>query len=205
VAGQDRPEERDDEGRTTYDRRYGEFVWGRDVVPEYRWFDGMRHVGLVGDTITPPGPVDLNAPAGEKRNPAARIFPFKAQTAIQPYDRDSQTLLLPELVKEGPAGVDWPAVLEGREFVETRMCSSVHHGVVPARRALGCADCHRPEAVSCSRCHSAAEGMDQPEHTQPVYPETAPRLDFEALEYEDDPAVVGGRFFLSLGRGAPPR
>ena len=30
-------------------------------------------------------------------------------------------------------------------------------------------------------------------------------LDFDALEYGDDPALVGGRFFLSLGRGAPPR
>ena len=59
--------------------------------------------------------------------------------------------------------------------------------------------------MTCTRCHSAAEGMDQPEHTRPVYPESGPRLDFEALEYEDDPAIVGGRFFISLGRGSPPR
>jgi hypothetical protein len=47
--------------------------------------------------------------------------------------------------------------------------------------------------------------MDRPEHTRKVYPSVERRLDFEALGYPDDPALTGGRFFVALGRGLPPR
>jgi hypothetical protein len=30
-------------------------------------------------------------------------------------------------------------------------------------------------------------------------------MDFKALGYPDDPARVGGRFYVSPGRGTPPR
>jgi hypothetical protein len=47
--------------------------------------------------------------------------------------------------------------------------------------------------------------MDLPAHRLPVYPRVARRIDFKALGYPDDPALVGGRFYITLGRGAPPR
>jgi len=31
------------------------------------------------------------------------------------------------------------------------------------------------------------------------------RMDFKALGYEDDPALIGGRFYMRLGRGRPPQ
>ena len=55
--------------------------WGKDLVPTYLWSDGTRNASLVGDTIDPSAPVVLNAPGGEKRNPAARIFPARAGDA----------------------------------------------------------------------------------------------------------------------------
>jgi hypothetical protein len=47
--------------------------------------------------------------------------------------------------------------------------------------------------------------MDLPEHRRAVYPDVKNRLDFNALGYTNDPAQVGGRFYISIGRGAPPK
>ena len=119
---------------------------------------------------------------GEKRNPNARIFPFKAHTAVQPYDSKNKTLAIPKLFEDYwlelrlAAGHRRGHEAVGQEysgefgFVETRMYSSIHHAVVPAKAALGCADCHRAEAVNCVRCHRGAAGMDRPEHTRKIYP-----------------------------------
>ena len=89
-------------------------------------------------------------------------------------------------------------------FVETKMYSGIHHEVVPAKKALGCADCHQAEAITCTRCHQKAQQMDLPEHRRKVYPEVKERLDFKVLGYPGDPALVGGRFYISIGRGKPP-
>ncbi len=217
TAGQDLPETVDENGRPTYDKRFGSLVWGTNQVPVYLWSDGTRRATLIGDTINPAKIVDLNAPGGEKRIPTARIFPFKAHIAVQPYDTANKTLAIPKLAEEYWVNFDWQEAITagmaavGQEYsgefgwVETRLYSGIHHTVVPAKQALGCTDCHRTEAVNCVRCHRGAQGMDRPEHTRSVYPEVKQRLDFTALGYPDDPAITGGRFFVELGRGLPPR
>jgi octaheme c-type cytochrome (tetrathionate reductase family) len=217
TAGRDIPDAKDKLGMPAYDKRFGTLTWAKDLVPEYLWSDGTRHATLIGDTIDPSGVVSLNAPIGEKRNPNARIFPFKAHQAVQPYDTENKTLAIPKLVEAYWVDFDWQKAITagmkavGQEysgkygFVETRMYSSIHHEVVPAKAALGCTDCHRTEAVNCVRCHRGAQGMDRPEHTRKVYPEVGQRIDFKALGYPDDPAITGGRFFLKLGRGTPPQ
>jgi hypothetical protein len=90
-------------------------------------------------------------------------------------------------------------------FVETKMYSAIHHQVVPSDKALGCSDCHSAAAVSCARCHKTASGKALPAHRLATYPEVKSRMDFKALGYDDDPALVGGRFYGSIGRGAPAR
>jgi len=216
-AGQDRPETNDNLGMPAYDKRFGALTWGRNLTPVYLWFDGTRHAALLGDTIDPSASVVLNAPVGEKRNPAARIFPFKLHTAVQPYDTENKTLAMPRFLSDYWVRFDWSgAIAEGMKavglpysgkygFVETRMYSAIHHGVVAAPKALGCTDCHSTEAVSCVRCHQGAQGMDLPEHRRKIYPEVKQRFDFKALGYPGDPAQVGGRFYLTLGRGRPTR
>jgi hypothetical protein len=186
-------------------------------VPTYLWYDGTRNASLVGGKIDASSPVTLNTPVGEKRSPAARIFPFKAHTAVQPYDTENKTLALPNFVENYWIDFDWAkALAEGMKraglpysgkygFVETRMYSSIHHAVVPARQALGCTDCHSPAAVSCARCHKGAAGTVLPAHRLAIYPEVKNRLDFKALGYDGDPALVGGRFYVSIGRGSPAR
>jgi hypothetical protein len=136
---------------------------------------------------------------------------------MQPYDSENR-VLAPVKFKDGYwTHFDWDkAIKEGMTeagleysgkygFVKTRMYTSIHHEVVSAVKALGCADCHQKEAITCNRCHRKAEGMDLPAHTQMVYPGTENRIDFKALGYEDDPAFIGGRFHNRLGRGRPPQ
>jgi octaheme c-type cytochrome (tetrathionate reductase family) len=216
-AGQTRPERRDEHGMPRYDKRFGALTWGKHLAPTYLWYDGTRTASLVGDTIDPSSPVVLNAPVGEKRNPSARIFPFQVLTAVQPYDTEHKRLAMPKLLDGYWVHFDWSkAITSGMEqvglpfsgkygFVETRMYSAVHHEVIPAKKALGCADCHSVEAITCTRCHTNAKGMDLPEHRRAVYPAVTNRLDFKALGYPGDPALVGGRFYITIGRGAPPR
>jgi octaheme c-type cytochrome (tetrathionate reductase family) len=216
-AGQDRPPTLDQYGMPSYDKRSGTLTWGKNVVPVYLWYDGTRTASLAGDTIDPSAPVILNAPVGEKRNPAARIFPFQEHAAVQPYDIGNKTLAMPRLLDGYWQHFDWAKAIDtGMKqvglafsgqygFVETRAYSSVHHEVVPAKQALGCTDCHSSEAVTCTRCHRGARGMDLPQHRRAVYPEVKGRIDFKALGYPGDPAMVGGRFYLAIGRGTPPR
>ena len=217
TAGKDQPEGRDKYGMPDYDKKFGTLTWGKDMVPTYLWYDGTRSAALVGDKIDPSAPVVLNAPVGEKRSPAARISPFKMHTAVQPYDTENKTLALPNFLEDYWVNFDWSKALsEGMKrvglpysgkygFVETKMYSAIHHEVSPAKQALGCADCHSTEAVTCMRCHKGAQEMALPVHRLAVYPKVKGRLDFKALGYPGDPAQVGGRFYITLGRGAPPK
>jgi hypothetical protein len=201
----------------TYDKKFGALTWGKDLVPTYLWYDGTRNASLAGAKIDPSAPVVLNAPVGEKRSPASRIFPFKAHTAVQPYDTENGTLALPNFVERYWVDFDWAkAITEGMKrmglpysgkygFVETRMYSSIHHEVVPARQALGCTDCHSSQAVDCTRCHKGASGRGLPAQRLATYPAVKNRFDFKALGYDNDPALAGGRFKVAIGRGLPAK
>jgi len=216
-AGQNLPRRLDQNGMPQYDKKFGALTWGKHLVPTYLWYDGTRNASLAGDKINPSSAVTLNAPGGEKRNPSARIFPFQVHAAVQPYDTENKVLALPKLLDGYWVDFDWSkAIASGMKqvglpysgkygFVETKMYSSIHHQVVPAKRALGCSDCHTVEAVTCTRCHTSAKEMDLPEHRRAVYPEATTRLDFKALGYPGDPALVGGRFYITFGRGTPPK
>jgi octaheme c-type cytochrome (tetrathionate reductase family) len=98
-AGQNRPPQRDAHGMPRYDKKLGALAWGKRVAPTYLWYNGRRNASLVGDKIDPAAPVVLNAPVGEKRNPAARIAPFQVHSAVQPYDTERKVLALPKLLE----------------------------------------------------------------------------------------------------------
>jgi len=214
-AGQDREPVFDADGKPTYDKELGEMKWARNLVPVYAWFDGSRDAYVVGEEIDPSETTTLNAPTGDRRNPASKIFPFKIHTAIQPYDTERDVLLVPKLCGSYWKTFDWDAAIrEGMEavgqeysgsygFTETKMYTGIHHQVVPKEQSLGCADCHEENAVDCGRCHRKAKGQPIPQLGGRTYAEEERRLDFEALGYEDDPARVGGRFYTVYGKGTP--
>jgi octaheme c-type cytochrome (tetrathionate reductase family) len=217
TAGREQAERLDENGWPAYQPRFGEQQWAKDVVPAYRWYDGTHQTYAVGDPIDPSDAVELNRPLGERYDPLARIHPFKVHEAVQPYDMENEVLLVPQLAEGLWEHWDWSRALAagsaavGLEYsgshgwVRTRMYTGIHHEVVPSSQALGCADCHEEEAVRCQRCHTAASGIDLPDHRNQVYPGIDRRMDFEALGYPDDPARSGGRFYTTLGRGTPVR
>jgi octaheme c-type cytochrome (tetrathionate reductase family) len=206
AAGKDRPEGSDRYGMPEYSKKFGTLTWGKDMVPTYLWYDGTRNAALLGDKINPAGPVVLNAPVGEKRSPAARIFPFKVHTAVQPYDTENNTLAMPNFLEDYWVNFDWArAITDGMKRVGLPYSGKYGFEVVPANKALGCSDCHSAEAVACERCHKNAQGTDLPSHRRAVYPDVKNRFDFKALGYSGDPAITGGRFYTPLGRGVPSK
>ena len=157
----------------------GQFVYGQDLVPEYHWFNGKVDRYLQGDPIATKGPTVLNPLHGDIQDPSARIWPFKAHWAKQPYDTVTRCLLVP--VTGGPGGYwhnfNWDQALRlnvtntGQVysghygFAETVTYWPLSHMVTPKAQALRCVDCHGPDG----------------------------RMDFKALGYPGDPALVGGR------------
>ncbi len=161
----------------------GKFVYERDVVPTYAWYNGVvadRY--LIGDKFDPSKELALNPPAGDINDPNAKIFPFKVHHATQPYDKQYDILLTPHTF--GPGGYwsdfDWDKALRaGAEafglpysgdygFARTAMYWPTTHMVAPKEDALQCNACHTPDG-------------------------SPGRLDWKALGYEGDPMIYGSR------------
>jgi octaheme c-type cytochrome (tetrathionate reductase family) len=177
TAGSDEIEE----SLHTYLKIKGSFVYEANFTPVYRWYNGgVAERYIFGDVINPDEMVLINLPAGDIKDPSAKIFPFKIHTANQPYDTVNNILLQPKTVGEGGywEDFDWDQALRlGSEvvgldysgeygFTETEMYWPTTHMVAPAADALTCDQCHGPEG----------------------------RMDWEALGYYGDPIEWGGRF-----------
>ncbi len=168
-----------------YLRIKGEFTYGKNLVPEYYWFNMKVERYLWNDTIDPSKVTELNTPLGSVRDPSAKIWPFKVHRAIQPYDRVYRHLLQPVTAGEGGywSEFNWDKAFRLSEeisgirysgsygFTRTDMYWPLSHMVTAGDKALRCNDCHGPE----------------------------PRMDWNALGYPDDPLDSGGREKLAPG------
>lgn len=180
TAGQDLPED-----HFTYLKIKGNFTYEKDYQPTYVWFNGnLQYRYLLGDKMDPSKPTMIDLPAGDIKDPNAKIFPFKVHIAKQPYDTVNNILLQPRTGGNAVAGggfwetFDWPSALKlGAQdaglnysgqygFAETWMYWPTTHMVQPKENALGCDDCHGENG----------------------------RMDWEALGYPGDPIEWGGRF-----------
>jgi len=146
----------DAEGNEIYNSKKGDFRWERDVVPEYRWFNGNVQYTLPTDKIDPTKIVEINKFMGDANDPNALIWPIKLMRGKQPYDVGNKTFATPHTVgKDGFwKTFDWQsAITKGMKvaglpysgkygFVETEMSWPMAHMVAPAKESLGCADCH---------------------------------------------------------------
>ena len=156
-AGEKRKAQKDEYGMKTYHRKKGEFKWEKDVIPEYKWFNGQVSRYFLGDILDPKKVTQLNYPLGSKDDAKALITPFKVMRGKQPYDAGKNILVVPKLLGGYWKHYDWnKSVAQGMKtvgmdfsgnvgFTATEMYWKVNHMVVPKERALECVDCHTSE------------------------------------------------------------
>ena len=163
----------------------GSFIYEKNLKPSFRWFNGLAGRYLLGDPVVADGVTPLNPPLGGIEDSAARIWPFKVHTAVQPYDIEYGYLLQPVTSGEGGfwTDFDWDHALRlGSEvtgmaysgrygFVNTEMYWPQTHMVAPKERALQCQSCH---------CEDGC-------------------LDWESLGYPGDPVKWGSRDRIRAG------
>ncbi|MFH0756763.1 MAG: tetrathionate reductase family octaheme c-type cytochrome [Bacteroidota bacterium] len=181
TAGLDKTIEKDEFGMPLYDKKKGDFIWEKNVVPEYRWHNGQADYYQSGEEIDPEKVVELNRLTGNIGDEKAKITPFKVMRGKQIYDVKYLYLITPKLFGENGYWItfDWNSASElgmasshlaysGKfNFVETAMYWPINHMVAPAGKSLKCTECHTKEASG--------------------------RLNWEQLGYKGDPMITGGR------------
>ncbi|MCM2278151.1 MAG: tetrathionate reductase family octaheme c-type cytochrome [Oligoflexia bacterium] len=134
----------------------GTFRYGTNVVPEYAWFNGKMDRYLTGDRLSSERDQPINRPLGSRKDPSARIWPFKIHRGRQIYDPVNKLLLPPVTSGEGGywSRFDWTAAVKkgaalagipfsGKTaFVTTHMYWPITHMIAPAKQALACVACH---------------------------------------------------------------
>jgi hypothetical protein len=180
-AGEDREAEKDEFGKDTYHKKKGEFVWAKNVIPEYYWHNGSADYYEIGKAFDPSKPVALNKLNGSISDKESKISPFKVMKGKQPYDSENNYLIVPHLYgKDGYwKTFDWVSASDkGMEsvdlefsgsvgFAETEMFWPINHMVMSSDNALKCTSCHGKKGEN--------------------------RLDWKKLGYPSDPLKKGGR------------
>ncbi len=156
------PYELDDSmGNHIYLSIKGNFVWKKNVKPDYIWFDGTASHYLEGDVINDTThPLVLNQLHGSYNDPEAKIIPVKIHIAKQPYDPINRILIQPKLYStekgEGAFWKDfnWVTASEvgmkdaglpfsGKvSFIKTEMYWPVNHMVSAKEKSVQCIECH---------------------------------------------------------------
>jgi octaheme c-type cytochrome (tetrathionate reductase family) len=148
-------------GKPKYDSKKGNFVWAKNVLPEYFWFNGSIEHLTVKDTIDPSQVVKINRPMGRLEDPNARIFPFKVHRGKLPYDKVNKNLVISHLFPKEKEDMDayWKgfnwnkAITYGMhyaglkysgeyDFVETEYVFPSTHMVAPKENVVTCSQCH---------------------------------------------------------------
>ncbi len=153
--------EEDKDGNHKYMSIKGSFVWGKNLKPEYIWFNGNASHHLMGDKIKDPkSPLILNPLYGSYDDPESKIIPVKIHTAKQPYDPVNNLLIMPKLyAEEVGAGAFWKDFnwikaseigmkenglpFSGKvDFIETKMYWPINHMVSTKDKSVSCEECH---------------------------------------------------------------
>ena len=146
-------------GKHIYDSKKGIFVWEKNVVPEYLWWNGTLDYNLLTNKIDPSQVVYVNKVVGERSDPRARIYPFKLHKGKTPYDKGNNTNGGHAFCSEMTILSYWKnfnwknAVTTGMKywnlpfsgevgFVETNYYFPTTHMVAPKEASLQCAQCH---------------------------------------------------------------
>ncbi len=156
--------EEDEDGNHTYLSTKGTFKWGKNLQPEYVWFDGTADHYLLGDKIKDTTkPVVLNQLFGSYDSKDSKIIPTKIMRTNQCFDPNYLILTVPKLFAPHPGeGAFWKdfnclrALEVGMKeiglpfsgelsFINTHSYWPVNHMVSTKDKALKCIDCHTSE------------------------------------------------------------
>ena len=151
---------KDSGGNVSYDSKKGDFKYEGNVIPEYIWFNGKVDYTLRETKLDPTQVVRINRFEGAPDDGHSKIWPIKRFTGKQPYDKATNTLLIPHTFGgEGDDTAFWKvfdwnkALAAGMEsvnagfsgqygFVATEMAWPITHMVAPKGDALTCQQCH---------------------------------------------------------------
>ena len=153
---------KDDHGHLKYSAAKGDFAYGENVRPEYKWYNGVVHQIAITDKLDglldAKGVLELNRVEGSAKDPNARIWPFKVMHGKQPYDTGNNTLVVNHVYGEDDtslwrnydysksikAGMEYAGLPYSGQFgfVETRMNWFITHMVAPKEKAVPCQECH---------------------------------------------------------------
>jgi octaheme c-type cytochrome (tetrathionate reductase family) len=154
---------KDANGNTIYDSMKGTFEWRKNLIPDYRWFNGEVTYVTLDTPVVAGTTLAINRLGGGLADPKARLYPVKRFTGKQYYDLNTGKLVVPHLFATSPTDneaywktYDWDrAITTGqaavgrtysgqRGIVDTEMFWIQNHMVAPKEAALGCAECHSP-------------------------------------------------------------
>jgi hypothetical protein len=153
---------KDDHGHLKYSAAKGDFAYGENVRPEYKWYNGVVHQINITDKLDglldAKGVLELNRVEGSAKDPNARIWPFKVMHGKQPYDTGNNTLVVNHVYgdddtslwrnydysKSIKAGMEYAGLPYSGQFgfIETRMNWFITHMVAPKEKAVPCQECH---------------------------------------------------------------
>jgi len=153
-------EEKDATGTDVYMSIKGSFIWGRQLQPDYVWFNGSASHYLLGETFDPSKPLKLNELHGSYEDPDSKIYPVKIHRAKQIYDTENKYLVQPKTVSTVPGDggywkeFNWTRAAEAgmKEvdlpfsgkygFAETEMYWPINHMVSSKTATVACTECH---------------------------------------------------------------
>ncbi len=149
---------KDEQGHLSYSASKGDFAYGENVRPVYKWYNGIVNQVTILDKIDDSKLLELNSVEGGYDDPRARIWPFKEMRGKQAYDKVNKTLVVNhvygdddtalwknyDFAKAIRAGMEYAELPYSGEFgfIETRMNWFITHMVAPKEQAVGCAECH---------------------------------------------------------------
>jgi octaheme c-type cytochrome (tetrathionate reductase family) len=153
--------EEDSMGNHSYLSIKGSFVWKKNVIPDYIWFNGTASHYLKGDIIQDTTDVFiLNQLHGNYADDESKIIPVKIHLARQPFDPVNRMLIQPKLFaeKKGEGAFwkdfNWQTASEigmkesnlpfsGKiSFIKTGMYWPVNHMVADKESTVTCNECH---------------------------------------------------------------
>jgi hypothetical protein len=129
-------------------------TFATNVMPAYRWFNGLSYFYEFGTAITLQslGRYLMAYPLGDINDAGAKIHAFKLHQAKVGYELAGrrqipvnskvlwETGIVDQALRQGAAAVGWN--ISGYSFATAQRYLSLYHEVAPAIYALQCGDCH---------------------------------------------------------------